>query len=94
MRAARCNEYGPPESLVVEEVPDPALRPGDVLVEVHAASVNYPDVLMVADRYQVSIPVPFTPGSEFAGVVLEAADDVDGLHLLFVQLVAFSHAMR
>ena len=79
MKAARCNAYGPPESLVVEDVPEPELRPGDVLVEVHAASVNYPDVLMVADRYQVSIPVPFTPGSEFAGVVLEVGDDVRDL---------------
>jgi NADPH2:quinone reductase len=60
----------------VEEVPEPALRAGDVLVEVRAASVNFPDVLMVANQYQVSIPVPFTPGSEFAGVVLEVADDV------------------
>ncbi len=76
MKAARCNAYGPPESLVVEDVPEPELRAGDVLVEVHAASVNYPDVLMVADRYQVSIPVPFTPGSEFAGVVLEVGDEV------------------
>ncbi len=79
MKAARCNAYGPPESLVVEDVPEPELRPGDVLVEVHAASVNYPDVLMVADRYQVSIPVPFTPGSEFAGVVLEVGDEVRDL---------------
>jgi len=79
VKAARCNAYGPPESLVVEDVPEPELRPGDVLVEVHAASVNYPDVLMVADRYQVSIPVPFTPGSEFAGVVLEVGDDVRDL---------------
>src|SRR6516164_1114610 len=47
VRAARCNEYGPPESITVEDVPEPALRSGDVLVEVRAASVNYPDVLVV-----------------------------------------------
>ena len=71
--------YGPPEGLVVEDVPDPAVRAGGALVTVHAASVNYPDVLMVADEYQVSIPVPFTPGSEFAGVVVDVADDVQDL---------------
>ena len=81
MRAARCNEYGPPESLAVEDVPEPTPRAGDVLVDVRAASVNYPDVLMVANQYQVSIPVPFTPGSEFAGVVLEVADGVDGVQV-------------
>src|SRR5262249_55935125 len=74
--AARCEKYGPPESVVVEDVPVPELRAGGVLVEVHAASVNYPDVLIVADEYQVSIPTPFTPCSEFAGVVVAAADDV------------------
>ena len=76
MRAARCNEYGPPETLVVEEVPVPTLRAGQALVDVRGASVNYPDVLVVANEYQVSIPLPFTPGSEFAGVVLDVADDV------------------
>ena len=81
MRAARCNEYGPPESITVEDVPEPALRSGDVLVEVRAASVNYPDVLVVANQYQVSIPVPFTPGSEFAGVVLKVTDDVRGVQV-------------
>ena len=75
MRAARCETYGPPESVVVEDVPEPELPAGGALVEVHAASVNYPDVLILADEYQVSIPTPFTPGSEFAGVVVGAADD-------------------
>lgn len=69
MRAARCNEYGPPASLVIEELPTPEPGEGQVRVDVHAASVNYPDVLIMQDRYQVSMPVPFTPGSELAGVV-------------------------
>jgi NADPH2:quinone reductase len=76
VRAARCNEYGPPETLAVEEVPAPTLRAGQALVGVRGASVNYPDVLVVANEYQVSIPLPFTPGSEFAGVVLDVGDGV------------------
>ncbi|HSO97152.1 MAG TPA: NADPH:quinone oxidoreductase family protein [Acidimicrobiia bacterium] len=79
MRAARCQEYGPPEAIVVEDVPEPALREGGALIDVHAAAVNFPDVLLVANEYQVSIPVPFIPGSEFAGVVTAVADDVTGV---------------
>lgn len=74
MRAAVCRAYGPPESVRIEDdYPAPALAPGQVRVTVAAAAVNYPDVLFIADRYQASIPVPFIPGSEFAGTVAEAA---------------------
>jgi NADPH:quinone reductase len=62
--------------VVVEEVPTPELGSGKVLVRVESAAVNYPDVLIIADRYQLTVPVPFTPGSEFAGVVEEVAGDV------------------
>jgi NADPH2:quinone reductase len=76
VRALRCNAYGPLENLVVEDVADPALGANDVLVRVHAAAVNFPDVLLVQDLYQISAPVPFTPGSEFAGDVLAVGADV------------------
>lgn len=69
VRAAVCTAYGPPETVRVEEVPTPEPGPGEVRVRVSAAAVNFPDVLIVANRYQVSVPVPFVPGSEFAGVV-------------------------
>jgi NADPH:quinone reductase len=71
--------YGPPEAVVIEDIPAPTLRPGGAVVDVRAAAVNFPDVLLVANEYQVSIPVPFTPGSEFAGVVTAVADDTTGL---------------
>lgn len=71
------HRYGPPEVVVVEEVPTLDPTPGTVLVRVESAAVNYPDVLMIADRYQLTIPVPFTPGSEFAGVVEAVADDIE-----------------
>jgi NADPH2:quinone reductase len=65
--------------VAVEDLPSPALGPGQVRVRVAAAAVNFPDVLLVANRYQLSAAVPFVPGSEFAGVVAWAADDVDGV---------------
>jgi NADPH:quinone reductase len=70
MRAAVCRVYGRPEDLVVEEVADPVPGPGQVVVRVHAAAVNFPDVLMIDGKYQVKMPPPFTPGSELAGEVL------------------------
>ncbi|MET7680467.1 NADPH:quinone oxidoreductase family protein [Streptomyces sp. NPDC005423] len=78
MRAARCTEYGPPKGLTVTETDDPRPGPGEVLVQVHAAAVNFPDVLIVADRYQVPAALPFTPGSEFAGVVAGLGPGVSG----------------
>jgi NADPH2:quinone reductase len=78
MRAARCTEHGRPEAITVEDRPEPEPGPGRVLVRVHAAAVNFPDVLIVADRYQASSPVPFTPGSEFAGVVTALGDGASG----------------
>ncbi|MFT4124710.1 MAG: NADPH:quinone oxidoreductase family protein [Gordonia sp. (in: high G+C Gram-positive bacteria)] len=79
MRAARCEVYGPPTAIVVRDVAAPVAGPGEVLVGIEAASVNYPDVLLAADQYQVSLPTPFTVGSEFAGRVLAVGDRVTGL---------------
>jgi NADPH:quinone reductase len=72
MRAVVCRSYGPPEDLVVDDVVDPTPGPGQLLVRVHAAAVNFPDVLLIAGKYQIKIPVPFTPGSELAGEVVAA----------------------
>src|SRR5207253_2633997 len=60
----------------VGELPQPALDAGQARVRIVAAAVNFPDVLVVANRYQVSVPPPFVPGSEFAGTVEAVADDV------------------
>ncbi|MFE7792776.1 NADPH:quinone oxidoreductase family protein [Streptomyces sp. NPDC057460] len=78
MRAARCTRYGKPSDIEVTETDDLEPGAGEVLVRVHAAAVNYPDVLVAADRYQVSAPLPFTPGSEFAGVVAALGEGVSG----------------
>jgi NADPH2:quinone reductase len=69
MRAVLCKAFGPPESLVVEELPSPVAGPGDVVIAVKAAGVNFPDVLIIQNKYQVKPPLPFSPGSEVAGVV-------------------------
>ncbi|MGA7416647.1 MAG: NADPH:quinone oxidoreductase family protein [Acidimicrobiales bacterium] len=79
MRALRCNRYGSVDSLVVEHVPGPIPAEGQVVVDVVAAAVNFPDVLLVADQYQIHVPVPFTPGSEFAGTVSAVGEGVDGV---------------
>ncbi len=77
MRAVVCVEHGPPGSLRVIERPDPVAVHGQVVVDVAFAAVNFPDVLIVADRYQVKVPTPFVPGSEFAGVVRAIGAGVD-----------------
>jgi NADPH:quinone reductase len=76
MRAVVCKQFGPPRSLVVEEVPDPKVKPGHVLIDVHAAGVNFPDVLIIQDKYQFKPPLPFTPGGEVAGVIREVGEGV------------------
>lgn len=79
MRAAVCRSYGAPEVVVVDEFPAPDCGAGQVRVRVHAAAVNFPDVLVIADEYQMTAPLPFVPGSEFAGVVAEVAEDVEAV---------------
>ncbi|MDV2478325.1 NADPH:quinone oxidoreductase family protein [Rhodococcus zopfii] len=79
MRAAVCPAYGPPEVVRIESVPPPTPGTDQVRIRVAAAAVNFPDVLLIADKYQISVPPPFVPGSEFAGVVEEVADGVAGV---------------
>lgn len=79
MRAALCPEHGPPEVVRMEEVPSPAVGDGEVRIGVEIAAVNFPDVLLVAGTYQLTVPPPFVPGSELAGTVLEVGPGVDGI---------------
>jgi NADPH2:quinone reductase len=76
MKAVVCKQYGPPESLTFEELPSPKAGPGEVVVAVRAASLNFPDVLIIQNRYQFKPPLPFSPGSELAGVVKEVGAGV------------------
>jgi NADPH2:quinone reductase len=79
MRAVLCTEYGSHENLTVAEVEDPVPAAGQVLVEVHAASLNFPDLLVIRGLYQFKPEPPFVPGAETAGVVAALGDGVDGL---------------
>jgi NADPH2:quinone reductase len=76
MKAALCTHYGPPEELVVQEVPSPKPGKGQVVVTVKACGVNFPDVLLIQDKYQFKPPLPFAPGGEIAGIVKEAGEGV------------------
>ncbi len=79
MRAVVCKAFGPPENLVVEEVADPTPGPGQVLVEVKASAVTFPDTLMLEDKYQYKAAPPYVPGGEVAGVVAALGEGVDSL---------------
>jgi NADPH2:quinone reductase len=70
-RAVVCRELGPPESLRLETFEAASLAPGQARVAIRAAGLNFPDVLMAAGQYQLKPPLPFTPGVEAAGDVVE-----------------------
>src|SRR3954462_4488258 len=77
-KAVLCKQYGPPETLTIEELPSPKPGAGEVVVSVKAASVNFPDVLIIQNKYQFKPPLPFSPGSELAGVIKEGGPGVSG----------------
>ncbi|MBM3385200.1 MAG: NADPH:quinone oxidoreductase family protein [Betaproteobacteria bacterium] len=79
MKAVLCKQFGPPESLVIEDLPSPKAGPGEVVVSVRAASLNFPDVLIIQNKYQFKPPLPFSPGSEMAGTIKEVGDGVKGV---------------
>lgn len=81
MKAIHCQAYGPPESLIVQEIDAPTPKANQVRVKVAAAGVNFVDALFVAGSYQVKIPPPFIPGNELAGVIDAIGSDVEGFAL-------------
>lgn len=78
MRALLSTETGGPETLKLQEIEDPVAGPGEILVAVKACSINFPDVLIIKDMYQLRPPRPFAPGSEIAGVVEAVGEGVTG----------------
>lgn len=79
MKAVLCKQYGPPESLVVEDVPSPQGGPGQVVIDVRASGVNFPDLLIIENKYQFKPPLPFSPGGEVAGIVKEVGSGVSNV---------------
>lgn len=95
MKAILCKTWGLPDTLVVEELPDVVPGPGQVAIDVQAAGVNFPDVLIIQNKYQFKPELPFTPGSELAGVIRAVGDGVTNVKvgdkvLAFVSQGAFA----
>src|SRR5580704_2999590 len=78
MRKVVCTEFGPPSSLLVQEVDKPTAKADGVVLAVQAAGVNFVDALIVSGKYQVRPKVPFTPGGEVAGTIVAMDDAVQG----------------
>ncbi len=76
MKAILCKQYGPPDSLMLEEVPPPKAGKGQVVVSIKAAGVNFPDTLIIQNKYQFKPDLPFSPGCECAGIVKETGEGV------------------
>ena len=76
MKAVLCKEYGPAEKLVIEDIPAPSIGADGVLIEVKAAGINFPDTLIIENKYQFKPPLPFIPGTEVAGIVKQVGETV------------------
>ena len=79
MKAVVCNKFGPPESLSIEEIPDPIAGEGQIVIDVDSAAVTFPDTLIIEDKYQFKATPPFVPGGEVGGVVSEVGSGVTGI---------------
>ena len=79
MKALVCEAFGPPESLVFKDMPEPEIQPGHVRLGIKACSINFADTLIVQGLYQEKPPFPFSPGMEAAGEILEVGPGVTGL---------------
>jgi len=78
MKAIICKSLGPPEDLAFEDIEDPTAGPNQAVVEVHAASLNFPDTLQIQGKYQFQPPLPFIPGSEVGGVIKSTGPGLSG----------------
>jgi len=104
MKAVLCKKFGPPEDLVVEDIAEPVATKGKVVVTVHAASLNFPDLLVIQDKYQFKPTLPFSPGGEVSGIVHSVGEGVTSVkkgdrvvawspYGCFAEKVAFDEAM-
>jgi len=78
MKAVLCTHFGGPDDLEIRDIPEPSAGPGEVVVSVKAAALNFFDTLLIAGKYQHKPPFPFSPASEFAGVVESTGQGVSG----------------
>jgi len=99
MKALVCKTWGLPETLAIEQMADPVAGPRQAVIRVHAAGVNFPDVLVIQNKYQFTPTLPFVPGSECAGVVESIGEDVTQLKpgdrvIAVVESGAFAEKLR
>lgn len=81
MKAVLCKAFGPADTLVIEEVNSPEIKKNEVLLDVHAAGINFPDTLIIEGKYQFKPPFPFSPGGEAAGVISAVGEKVSHLQV-------------
>lgn len=104
MKAVLCKQFGPPEDLAFEDVPEPTPSKGQVVVQVRAAALNFPDLLVIQDKYQFKPALPFSPGGEVSGIVQAVGEGVSSVKPgdrvvawapfgCFAEKVAFDEAM-
>jgi NADPH2:quinone reductase len=79
MKALLCKRYGGPDDLAVEDIAEPVAGPGEAIVDVRAAALNFFDTLIIAGKYQTKPAMPFSPAAEFAGVVKSLGPGVEGV---------------
>lgn len=79
MKAVLCKAFGPADTLVVEEIKSPEIKKNEVLLDVHAAGINFPDTLIIEGKYQFKPPFPFSPGGEASGVISAVGEKVSHL---------------
>jgi NADPH:quinone reductase len=81
MKALICDKYGPPEALHIVDLPDPVPGEGEALIEVHYASLNFFDLLVIENKYQVKPPLPFSPAAEFSGRIAALGPGAGGFKI-------------
>lgn len=81
MKAVLCKAFGPADTLVIEDTSSPQIKKNEVLLEVHAAGINFPDTLIIEGKYQFKPPFPFSPGGEAAGVISAVGENVSHLNV-------------
>lgn len=81
MKAVLCKAFGPADTLVVEDVSSPEIKKNEVLLDVHAAGINFPDTLIIEGKYQFKPPFPFSPGGEASGVINAVGENVSHLNV-------------
>lgn len=99
MKAVVARNFGPVENVELVDLPDPVAAPGEVVIDVAAAEVNYPDLLVIEGRYQIKPPLPFSPGKAATGRVAALGSGVEGLALgdrviAFVEYGAYAEKLR